>query len=102
MADEDFLGVAGLRPLSAGQPLLEHRQRSGQGYPQAAAERYSVIDAKGYVGSQQLRVLIAAPDANYRLRKRAFFFLADEYFGTDASEPSRQISFEGIFSIERR
>jgi hypothetical protein len=59
------------------------------------AEGYEVEDTSTYDPAYRLRVLIGTKNLPTSAPQRAFFFVGDDYLGTDTSEDSAHIEYAG-------
>jgi hypothetical protein len=62
---------------------------------QLRSQGYEPVSLKDYKPRQSLRVLIGRPKASSGIRgRRAFFFVREEYLGTDAASPSLRVKVQ--------
>jgi LppP/LprE lipoprotein len=75
-------------------PRLTNAQRASRdaAVTQLRSQGFEPVALADYKPRQSLRVLIGRPKASTGLRgRRAFFFVREEYLGTDAAEPSLRV-----------
>src|SRR5215210_4791348 len=79
-------------------PRLTNAQRASRNAAVAQLRRqgFEPVSVSPYEPRRPLRVLIGRPKASTGVRgRRAFFFLREEYIGTDAAEPSLRLRVAG-------
>ena len=82
------------RRARAGRPQLTNAQRASRDAAVAQLRRqgFEPVAIADYKPRQTLRVLIGRPKASTGVRgRRAFFFVREQYVGTDAAEPSGRL-----------
>ncbi len=80
-------------PRPKGQKLTPAQKASRDAaVKQLRGQGYEPVSLATYKPRQSLRVLIGRPKASSGIRgRRAFFFVRNEYLGTDAAEPSLRV-----------
>jgi LppP/LprE lipoprotein len=80
-------------PRPAGQKLTPAQKASrNAAVKQLRSQGYEPVGLASYKPRQSLRVLIGRPKETSGIRgRRAFFFVRNEYLGTDAAEPSLRV-----------
>ena len=76
------------------RPRLTNAQRASRdaAVTQLRSQGFEPVALADYKPRQSLRVLIGRPKASTGVRgRRAFFFVREEYLGTDAAEPSLRV-----------
>ncbi len=84
-------GRKGSRPH---RPRLTHAQRASRdaAVAQMRTQGFEPVAISTYKPRQSLRVLIGRPKASMGVRgRRAFFFVREQYIGTDSSSPSARL-----------
>jgi hypothetical protein len=79
-------------------PKLTNAQRASRNaaVAQLRKQGFEPVSVATYRPTQPLRVLIGRPKASTGVRgRRAFFFLREQYIGTDAAEPSLRLKVLG-------
>jgi hypothetical protein len=88
------------RPPASGQKARPHRPRltaaqrasRNAAVAQMRTQGFEPVAIATYKPRQSLRVLIGRPKASMGVRgRRAFFFVREQYIGTDASSPSARL-----------
>jgi hypothetical protein len=87
-------------------PRLTPQQRASRdaAVTQLRSQGFEPVALSDYRPRQSLRVLIGRPKASTGVRgRRAFFFVREEYLGTDAAEPSLRVKVlrqrEGLITL---
>jgi hypothetical protein len=97
-ADTFAAPAATPRPVAKAKPRARPRLTKAQRRSRAAAigqlrsQGFEPVALADYKPRQSLRVLLGKPKASTGIRgRRAFFFVREEYLGTDAAEPSLRV-----------
>src|SRR5215211_1525025 len=88
-------GAARRRAAGPPGPRLTNAQRASRDAAVAQLRRqgFEPVAIETYKPRQALRVLIGRPKASTGVRgRRAFFFLREQYIGTDAVTPSARLA----------